>query len=516
FVSSAWTRRTTMISLSEKVLLFWDWRWLTTAIVFLLSYHVFRFYRKVSKYPRGPVPLPFVGNLLSLRNETKLYKKAEEWSRQYGDPFTLWMGEKPTVILNSYQVVREAFVDKRHDFAGRFRIKLGEQRTQGNHDILFEDYNPTWKALRKVALTAVRKYAISESLETLCTEVVDAYVDSLEKGPNTVDSKYPFMFIIFNIVGTSVFGTKFDKESHELTRMRQVNQVFTEVAPNGLPSDIVPWLGILYRKTEKQMEALFTELFEILDGLYKRAAGSYVPGTTGNFTHSMLAAREEALQHEKSDAQYLTEANMVQILIDIFGGATESSIGTMRWLCLTLARRTDIQKTIQQEIEDNIGSSPPTLKDRDRLPYTVACIYETLRVYPVGPLGFPHNTCCDTQAGGKFIPKNTGILYNIHAVNHDPALWKDPDVFRPERFLDPTTGKLNLEGQPPLLSFGLGPRTCPGEKLGQMDIFYVLVRLLQRVSFGVPDGTSSTDIKQLASSVFLMPAVQEIVLTRMN
>lgn len=266
-----------MISLSEKVLLFWDWRWLTTAIVFLLSYHVFRFYRKVSKYPRGPVPLPFVGNLLSLRNETKLYKKAEEWSRQYGDPFTLWMGEKPTVILNSYQVVREAFVDKRHDFAGRFRIKLGALQTQGNHDILFEDYNPTWKALRKVALTAVRKYAISESLETLCTEVVDAYVDSLEKGPNTVDSKYPFMFIIFNIVGTSVFGTKFDKESHELTRMRQVNQVFTEVAPNGLPSDIVPWLGILYRKTEKKMEALFTELFEILDGLYKRAAGSYVP-----------------------------------------------------------------------------------------------------------------------------------------------------------------------------------------------------------------------------------------------
>lgn len=118
--------------------------------------------------------------------------------------------------------------------------------------------------------------------------------------------------------------------------------------------------------------------------------------------------------------------------------------------------------------------------------------------------------------GGKFIPKNTGILYNIHAVNHDPALWKDPDVFRPERFLDPSTGKLNLEGQPPLLSFGLGPRTCPGEKLGQMDIFYVLVRLLQRVSFGVPDVTSSTDIKQLASSVFLMPAVQEIVLTRMN
>lgn len=50
-------------------------------------------------------------------------------------------------------------------------------------------------------------------------------------------------------------------------------------------------------------------------------------GTTGNFTHSMLAAREEALQQEKSDAQYLTEANMVQIIMDIFGG--EEDITTL-------------------------------------------------------------------------------------------------------------------------------------------------------------------------------------------
>ncbi|CAN8011946.1 unnamed protein product, partial [Ixodes pacificus] len=165
-----------MSFLSEKAQFFWDWRWLTTALVFLLSVHVVRFYRKVSKFPKGPFPLPLVGNLLSLRNEKKLYKKAEEWSRKYGDPFTLWMGEKPMLMLNSYQVVKEAFIDKRHAFAGRFPTKLGALQTQKNHDIVFEDYNPTWKALRKVALTAVRKYAMSDSVETLCAEVVDAYV----------------------------------------------------------------------------------------------------------------------------------------------------------------------------------------------------------------------------------------------------------------------------------------------------------------------------------------------------
>ncbi|CAN7939131.1 unnamed protein product [Ixodes hexagonus] len=505
-----------MALLSKMALFFWDWQWLTTALVFLLSYHVVNFYRKVSKYPKGPLPLPLVGNLLGLRNEKRLYKKAEEWSRTYGDPFTLWIGEKPMLVLNSHQVVKEAFIDKRHEFAGRFPTKLGALQTQGKHGVLFEDYNPTWKALKKVLLTAVRKYAMSDSLGVLSKDVVDAFVNSLEKGPNTIDSRDPFLFIIFDIIGTSLFGTKFEKEGPELARVKQINQEFNELAPNGLPSDIVPWLGIFYRRRERKVETLFAEFFKKVDILYKRAVESYVPGTIQNFTHSMLAAREEALEQEKSDSQYLTEANMVQVLLDIFGAGTDTSIGELRWLFLTVTRKPEIQAKIQQEIEDHLGQTPPTLKDREKLPYTVACLYETLRFYPVAPLGLPHNTSCDTQAGGKFIPKDTGLLYNIYAVNHDPALWKDPEVFRPERFLDPATGKLNQEGLPSLFTFGLGPRSCPGEKLAHMDMFYVLVRLMQRVSCSVPAGTSSTDIKQLDSSVLLMAGTQDIVLTRRN
>lgn len=34
----------------------------------------------------------------------------------------------------------------------------------------------------------------------------------------------------------------------------------------------------------------------------------------------MLAARDEAIEQAKNDAEHLTEANMVQIIIDIFGG----------------------------------------------------------------------------------------------------------------------------------------------------------------------------------------------------
>ncbi|CAN8029409.1 unnamed protein product, partial [Ixodes persulcatus] len=69
----------------------------------------------------------------------------------------------------------------------------------------------------------------------------------------------------------------------------------------------------------------------------------------------MLAAREEALQQEKSDAQYLTEANMIQILLNIFGAATDTSLGELQWLCLTMTRKPEIQARIKREIESHLG-----------------------------------------------------------------------------------------------------------------------------------------------------------------
>uniref|UniRef100_A0A0K8RLC2 Putative cytochrome n=1 Tax=Ixodes ricinus TaxID=34613 RepID=A0A0K8RLC2_IXORI len=87
--------------------------------------------------------------------------------------------------------------------------------------------------------------------------------------------------------------------------------------------------------------------------MYTKALESYVPGTIRNFAQSMLVAREEAIEQEKGDAQYLTEGNMIQVLFDIFAGGTETTIGILQWLCLKMTREPEIQAKIQKEIEHN-------------------------------------------------------------------------------------------------------------------------------------------------------------------
>lgn len=502
-----------MSALLEKLALAWDWRWITTALVFIVSYFVGRFYHLVSKYPRGPFPLPLVGNLLTLR-KVNLPTKATEWSKVYGEVFTLWMSHRPMVFLNSYDVIREAFLDRRHEFAGRFPTKMGALQTQGHHDIMFEDYNPCWKALRKVALLAVRKYAVSESLEKLSADVVDYYVDSLKEGPQIIESREPFLKILFTLIGVSVYGTTVEEARKEVDRIEEIDRKFFEIAPDGLPSDIAPWLGILYRRREKAIERVFHDSFEIFNELFSAAEATYEPGKTENFTHAMLSAREDAIREEKGDAEYLTKGNMVQVVVNIFGAGTDTSAAELQWLFLMMAKEPWIQEKIQKEIDDNIGNTPPVYKDREKLPFTVACLMETLRFFPVAPFGIPHNTTTNTKLGKLDIPKDTGVLFNAYGVNHDPKLWDEPDTFRPERFLDPSTGKLRREPLP-LVTFGMGPRTCPGERLAHVDMFYILVRLMQRLSVSAGDKPPVVDIRSL-SNIFLIPAEQNITLTRRN
>ncbi|XP_075559949.1 cytochrome P450 1A1-like [Dermacentor variabilis] len=238
-------------------------------------------------------------------------------------------------------------------------------------------------------------------------------------------------------------------------------------------------------------------------------------GRKDNIVHCLLAAREAAIRERKSDAEYLTKENLAQVVMNLFGGATDTSASALQWMFLRLAKHLEMQKRIQKEIEDSIGTNSPVYEDRERLPFTMAYMMETFRCHPFAPIGMPHKTSTDTTIGTVAIPKDTGVLFNAYRVNHDPRLWDEPEKFRPDRFLDPVTGTLRQDAGP-LLSFGLGARACPGEKLAHVEIFYILVRFMQRVSCSAIDNVSSVDMKSIGSSLFFIPAQREIVLSKRN
>ena len=80
------------------------------------------------------------------------------------------------------------------------------------------------------------------------------------------------------------------------------------------------------------------------------------------------------------------------------------------------------------------------------------------------------NSWWENCANRPWIP-----LTGSRAILHDPAVYPEPDAFKPERFLD-KDGKLR-EDSVVTSAFGYGRRICPGRHLAEATLFIVAASL---------------------------------------
>ncbi|KAK0213855.1 cytochrome P450 [Armillaria fumosa] len=131
----------------------------------------------------------------------------------------------------------------------------------------------------------------------------------------------------------------------------------------------------------------------------------------------------------------------------------------------------DVQTTAQAEIDAIVGVDSFQSEDRKRLPYINALVLEVSRWHTVAPLGVPHSSKEDGVQSGYFIPKGALILANIWKMLHDPAVYKNPFDFNPDRFI--RTKDREPEADPYEVAFGFGCRM-----LADSSIFIVCAMVL--------------------------------------
>ena len=90
---------------------------------------------------------------------------------------------------------------------------------------------------------------------------------------------------------------------------------------------------------------------------------------------------------------------------------------------------------------------------------------------------------------------------SLWTLHNDPDIWKEPEKFNPERFLD---DQGNFVRSKYVIPFSVGPRHCLGEQLARMEVFIFLVGMVQKFEF-LPDpelnGLPSLDISNNYSVV---------------
>ena len=78
------------------------------------------------------------------------------------------------------------------------------------------------------------------------------------------------------------------------------------------------------------------------------------------------------------------------------------------------------------------------------------------------------------------------VIANLWALHHDPKERDDPEMFKPERFLD-EDGKMAPKPNS-YLPFSSGRRVCVGEAFAKSELLLSLALLCQRFSFDAPPG----------------------------
>ncbi|MFC0542374.1 cytochrome P450 [Kutzneria chonburiensis] len=115
--------------------------------------------------------------------------------------------------------------------------------------------------------------------------------------------------------------------------------------------------------------------------------------------------------------------------------------------------------------------------------YAVAFAHEVRRFYPFAPF-LGGLAVQDLAWDGERIPAGSMVLLDLYGHNHDPALFPDPYVFAPDRFVGHDIGPFELVPQ------GAGwpdiNHRCPGEGIA-VAVLATLATGLARLDYEVPE-----------------------------
>jgi hypothetical protein len=105
-------------------------------LVLGLLWRLSRVGRRPSNYPPGPPTLPIIGNLHQIPNEGR-HVQFEQWAREYGPVYSLMLGTKVMIVLNSDQAIKDLLDKKGAIYSSRPEAYIAQDVLSGGLRILF-------------------------------------------------------------------------------------------------------------------------------------------------------------------------------------------------------------------------------------------------------------------------------------------------------------------------------------------------------------------------------------------
>nr|BAF62160.1 cytochrome P450 [Danio rerio] len=466
---------------------------LLLGLILLVLFEIFRIHSYKSRFPPGPTPLPFVGNLPHLLRDPMGFNRL---MAQYGEMSTMYLGKKPAIVLNTIQVAKEALVQEA--FAGRPCLPVIDWTSNGC-GIIMATFNNSWKQQRRFALHTLRNFGLGKkSIESRVLEESQyLFAELLKDEGEPVNPHHALQNAVSNIFCSIMFGERFDYDNKRLGYLLKIlneNMMLTGSAI-GQIFNLAPFIKH-FPGPHQKIKKNSNELYSFIEDEVEEHRKTLDPVSPRDFIDAYLLEIEKQKSNKDSTFQ---EENLIGSAIDLFFAGTDSTATSIRWGLLFLIQNPDVQERCHEEIVQVLGYDRlPCMDDCDRLPYTHATVHEIQRFAKTVPFGVFHETIWPTKLHGFDIPQGTMIMTNLAAIFSSKDHWKHPDTFNPENFLDENGHFSKPESYIP---FSLGLRACIGESLVRTELFLFATVLLQRIHFSWPPDAKPLDMDGIVGIV---------------
>ncbi|CAA7023237.1 unnamed protein product [Microthlaspi erraticum] len=452
--------------------------------------------------PPGPWTLPIIGNLHQLG--THPHRSMFELSKKYGALMSMKFGSVSTVVASTPETVKEVLKTFDLDCCSRPYMTYPARITYNQNDLVFAPYSKYWREVRK--MTVVELYTVKrvQSFRHVREEEVASFVDFIKESAsleNPVNFNEKLLKLSGSVICRVGFGINLKGSELENTVDQVIVQTF-EVLGSFAAADYFPVIGKLIDRITG-LHGKCEKVFKILDSFFDQAIKHHLEDEGIKDDIIDLLLKMEKGEIGLGEYQ-LTRTHTKGILFNILSAGIDTSAQTVTWVMTHLIKNPRVMKKLQAEIREVIQNKDHiTEDDIERLEYLKMVIKEAFRITPLVPLLVPREALRDVKIGGYDVPKKTWIHVNIWAVHMNPSIWKDPEYFIPERFMNNETDYKGLNFD--LLPFGSGRRMCPGMAMGVALVHLALINLLYRFDWKLPDGMEPEDVDLLESYGLVCP-----------
>ncbi|KAM4056785.1 cytochrome p450 [Hirsutella rhossiliensis] len=386
------------------------------------------------------------------------WKQFQQWSKIYGDIFSLQIGQMTIIVLGTHQVAKDLLSKRAVIYNSRPRLVMAAECVKKNFGAALLPYSETWRQRHKIQMTFLntRKCCLYKPLQ---------HLESCH--------------LLFNLLSTNDFETELHRYSTSLIltllygrrivtgqepELEQIEQLLSEILQSASFGnwlvDVFPLFNVLPRMLAK-WKRIGDDLHQRQSELYEGSLEGAVKAAPWNWSK----------QSYLIDKPPVSSKELAFVLGDIYEAGSHTTTVSLIVAILACVSHPEAMRRVQKELDERVGTTClPSLDDAPSLPYTRSFVEEVLRWRTLAPQGVPHSPLRDDVYNGYLIPKGATVISNQWSFNMDEKVFSSPDDFQPERWMD--------HADLPLAAFGFGKRTCPGQHLARSSLMLVISRLL--------------------------------------